>query len=244
MRPTGPNVLRVVTYNVLKNTPAADTAAALADLDADIILLQEVTQNSKGSGREDQPELLRQALQMNGYYVVSYEMEGGTAGPMVLSRYPIRDGCAINMPNGHHLGTAATIHVNGRAIRVYSIHLSSTYKLSPIHIWQSCAGRRREARRVAEVIDKDLAASIPVILGGDLNASPHTRPYNAFSSLLTDCASAVGRARATLPKKLPVLRYDLVFVSDHFTPLTAGVKRGPSDHLVVIVDVELSDAPP
>lgn len=243
-KPTRSGVLRVVSYNTLWDTPAAKTAAMLGELDADVILLQEVNRNTRWSGPEDQPELLKEALQMHGYYAVSYNMQGGTTGQMILSRYPIRDGRVIDLPNSRNLGAAATIDVNGRAIRVYSIHLSSTYRLSPGHVWKSCTARQREANRIAGLVDRDLAASLPTIGGGDLNTLPHTGPYKVFASRLTDCASAVGHAGATLPRKLPILRYDFVFVSGHFIPLTAGTRPGASDHLAIVSDVNLSEAAP
>ncbi len=237
MKPTGSRVLRVVTYNVKCNTPSADTIELLRELDADIILLQEVRRDEDGI-EGARPAAIKQALGLNGYYAVSYDGGRRTEGQMILSRYPIREGESFDLPNRRGIAVAATIDVNGWPIRVYSVHL--TWPLQPA----PPGNRRREAERIARRIDSDLADSLPVIVGADLNASPNSGPYEAFSSLLTDCASAVGRARATLPKGVPLLRYDMVFVSDHFTPLTAGAKPGPSDHLAVIVDIELSDAPP
>ena len=237
IRPAGSGVLRVVTYNVKRNTPSADTVELLHDLDADIILLQEVRRDEEGI-EGARPAAIKQGLGLNGYYAVSYDAGSWTEGQMILSRYPIRDEELFDLPNRRGIAVAATIDVNGLPVRVYSVHLSWPLQPAPP------GNRRREAERIAEMVDRDLAASLPVIVGADLNASPHSDPYDAFSSLLTDCASAVGRTRATLPKAFPVLRYDVVFVSDHFTPLTVGVKPGPSDHLAVIVDVKLSDAPP
>lgn len=237
VKPTGPGVLRVVTYNVKRNTSSADTIEMLADLDADIILLQEVRRDEEGV-QGARPAAIKEGLQLNGYYAFCHEAGSWTEGQMILSRYPIRDGEIFDLPSRRGIGVAATIDVNGQPVRVYSAHM--TWPLYPARP----GFRRREAERIAKRVDQDLAASLPVIVGADLNGSPGSDPYRAFSTLLTDCAAAVGQARGTLPRGVPVLRYDVVFVSDHFTPLTVGEKRGPSDHLAVIVDVKLADPPP
>jgi len=241
VKPTGPGVLRVVTYNVKVNKPSADAIDLLGDLDADVILLQEVVRSVKGDPSVSQPTALIEGLQVNGYFAASYDDGPRTESQMILSRYPISDGEIFDEPDRRGVGVAATIDVDGWPVRVYSVHLSPPWPLWPAR--PSLTQRRREAERIADSVGRDLAASVPVILGGDFNASPHARPQKEFSSILTDCASAVGGRRATLPKIYPLLRYDVVFVSGEFTPLTAGEKRGASDHLAVIVDVRLSDAP-
>ena len=59
---TPSRTLRVVTYNVLKGTPVEETVAALADLDADIICLQEVDRGTSRAGGADQSVALADAL--------------------------------------------------------------------------------------------------------------------------------------------------------------------------------------
>jgi endonuclease/exonuclease/phosphatase family metal-dependent hydrolase len=87
-------------------------------------------------------------------------------GNAILSRYPIREDHKVTLPHigqfgrTQRLATAATIDLNGRRVRVYSMHLATIVELGPER-------RRRQARAIVE----DAARfDGPVLVGGDLNA--------------------------------------------------------------------------
>lgn len=86
----------------------------------------------------------------------------------------------------------------------------------------------------------------PCLLCGDLNAVPNATTYRRFASRLHDAQRLLGRRpKATFPARLPVLRLDHVFVSDDVKVHGVSVpwngrSRRASDHLPLIVDLELT----
>lgn len=230
--------LRVVSYNVRKGTPAKQIAVHLRSVRADIIALQEVDRGTKRSGNEDQPTLLRNALGMHSHYAPSYRDDGGTTGMMILSRFPLSQTGTIRLPRSRNIGAAATVDIGGKKIRVYSFHLSATYRVSAKHYTESQQARELEAARITELAGKQ---PLPVIVAGDLNTIRGSRPYAIVTEKLTDCAAKLSPSPPpTFPAALPALRLDHVFVSKHFTPARATVSKGPSDHLMLVVDLAWS----
>ena len=176
---------------------------------------------------------------MNGHYAPSYEVDGGTTGMMILSRFPLSEPTAIQIENSRDIGAAATLSIQNTPVRVLSVHLSATYRISAEHYEESREARGREATRIMQFIEKRRG---PVIIAGDLNTTQGSKPYETFSSALTDCAAKLSpHPAATYPAALPTLRLDHVFVSSHFVPVKAATRKGGSDHLLLIVDLRLKD---
>jgi len=94
------------------------------------------------------------------------------------------------------------------------------------------------------------SAARPLILVGDMNATPRAAAYRTFAGRLTESRRAVRLHRRvpTFPSTFPVLEIDHVFVSEGVavvavrTPLDP-LSRLASDHLPLVVDFSLSPAP-
>ena len=227
--------LRIASYNVRKGTRARRIAEDLRGLKADIIALQEVDCGTRRSGKEDQPALLRAALKMHGHYAPSYRVDGGTLGMMVLSRFRLTDTGAVTLQGSRVVGAVATVHAGGRKLRVYSVHLSATYRLSVEHLRQTAKAREREAARVMALV---ATRTEPLIVAGDLNSPPGSKPYQTFAATLADCALKLSPSPPpTYPAGLPAVRIDYVFASTHLVPARARVRKGASDHLLLVVDL-------
>jgi endonuclease/exonuclease/phosphatase family metal-dependent hydrolase len=231
--------IRVATYNVKKGTPAKRIAADLARVKADIVALQEVDRGTRRSGGEDQPALLGKALGMHGHYAASYEVDGGTLGMMVLSRFPLSATGAVALEGSRVLGAVATVDAGGTKIRVYSVHLSATYRASVPHAREARLAREREARRIAELAANEQA---PVVVAGDLNAGQGSKPHAELAKVLDDAAARLSeRPQPTFPASLPVVRLDHIFASKRLVPIRAEVQRGASDHLMLVVTFQLGE---
>jgi endonuclease/exonuclease/phosphatase family metal-dependent hydrolase len=153
---------------------------------------------------------------------------------MVLSRWRVLETGSITLPNSRDIGAVATADADGRSVRVYSVHLSATYRASVEHAAEAAKARDREARRIAGLAS---AGKTPVIVAGDLNTTQGSAPYARLARGRTDAALALGKPSPTFPRALPAVRLDHVFVSKLLRPVRVVTKRGASDHLMVVVDV-------
>jgi len=102
--PTGAATFKVLVYNVHagKDAGGKDNLQRVADLvrevNADVVLFQEVDKGTRRSGGVDQPA---EYAKRTGYHVAfgrSLDYDGGEYGIAVLSRWPIRRDSAIHLP--------------------------------------------------------------------------------------------------------------------------------------------------
>ncbi|HKK71458.1 MAG TPA: endonuclease/exonuclease/phosphatase family protein [Candidatus Krumholzibacteria bacterium] len=159
---TAPDSFHVVTWNV-EHSARIDTAleeigASDQLAGADVYLLQEIEQG-------DVPRL---ATGLGGLAAVHYvaslrERSGIEFGNTVLSRWPVLDALRIDLPGDRwygspRLATAVDLDVQGRRVRVVSLH-TSTFVLGP-------AERLEQARHVLE---ETAHFDGPMVVGGDFN---------------------------------------------------------------------------
>jgi endonuclease/exonuclease/phosphatase family metal-dependent hydrolase len=161
--PVADGILRVVTFNVEHGRRIDRAIAGLRThpslKSADVIMLQEMD----GPGVEE----IAKALGMNYvYFPGSHDPKGGhDMGNAVLSPWPMEDPRKILLPHPSRIihraraVVTARVTIEGRPVRVYSVHLGSPLGVGP--------GARREQ---AEMVLKDAAASAdPLIVAGDFN---------------------------------------------------------------------------
>jgi endonuclease/exonuclease/phosphatase family metal-dependent hydrolase len=157
--------LRVVTFNI-KFALEVDRAVELFERtpelrDADVVFLQEMDVSGT-----------RQFAHALGYNYVYYPatlhpMTGRPFGDAILARWPIEDDKKILLPHLGRFGktqriaVAGTIRVDGRAIRLYSVHLATGV--------ESRRGWKLDQAQ-AIAADADTARAEAVIIGGDFNS--------------------------------------------------------------------------
>ena len=255
--------MKIVTYNIqfgLGKDGRNDLARIAGEVDgADIIALQEVERNWQHSDRIDQPEVLGRLLS-NYYWVYGpyFDVDASRKNPngmitnirrqfgnMILSKTPVlssrlfpfsktkitdRRNMAVGMLEG-------VVDVgNGRALRIYNIHLSAksgSDRISQIH-----AARRIIARAPPEGgawtgagtqplwYEDAIAPPMPgeFILLGDFNHAPHDAEYSDLMKSegdacdLVDCWTLTGHRLCdgvTYPNADPNgknIRVDFAFV--------------------------------
>jgi endonuclease/exonuclease/phosphatase family metal-dependent hydrolase len=112
------------------------------------------------------------------------------------------------------------------------------------HLWALSVhlglGGGERAHQVEALID--LVASLagtPVVLAGDLNATPDKRAVSRLAATLRDAWAEAGEGEgATFPAIAPVARIDYVFVGEAFEITQACIGTGvASDHIPVVVDL-------
>ena len=202
------------------------TAAALRDLGADAVALQELDSGMERSGRVHQPDILGRLTGMGVRFMPTLSRPPGKFGIGVLSSAPPEAERAWVLAGG------APEHPRARRHAAFSLRLRGLWFVST-HLSTVAAVRRREMVALAEAVG---SLEGPVVVAGDLNASSK----EAFPLTEAGLYCATGDIR-TFPSYAPLRAVDHVFVSRDIH--VKGVLRGrtlASDHLPVAVDIVLS----
>ena len=206
-------------------------AETLRDLKPDVVALQEVDVRwSERSAFVDQADSLGKSLKMNVRFGPIYDLPPRQFGVAILSRYPIST--SIN----HEITRLSTqqqnalpakapgfletvIDVAGTRVRVFSTHLD--YRFDP-------SVRATQVKEMLEVIS---GSSVPIILAGDMNATPHATEIEPLWNSLVTLSTEM-----TYPAEAPTKLIDYIFVSNDVPMADATVAATTaSDHRPVIM---------
>jgi len=120
-----------------------------------------------------------------------------------------------------------------------------------VHLGLSPPERRRHAE---ELTDLTLSLPGPFLVGGDLNEGPDGKSATWIADRIWDAWAAAASpdtptGGATFPSAHPSARIDYLFASEHFEVQGAEVldgadARDASDHLPLLVDLELREQEP
>lgn len=228
--------LRIVSYNIRHGVgldgvlDLERTAAVLAALAPDVVLLQEVDERCRRSGSVDQAAWLGERLGMEHRFAPFMDYDGGRYGLATLARAPIDASRTIPLPPGRQEPRAAlevTLTSAGRAVRIVNAHLD----------WLDDSPERLAQ---AEALRDALAPlrSGPLVVGGDLNDTPESA---ALAALLSAEDGALARALsagegegATFPADAPRVTIDHLLYGPsrawHASGLSVVDERVASDH--------------
>lgn len=223
--------LTVATYNI-HGAVGTDgryepqrIAGVLAEIDADVIALQEVPLG--GGGRASVLDLLRAATGFHAAEGATEDTPARRYGNAVLSRYPVVAVRSIDLSFGSREPRGALdadISCHGHPLRVIATHLG----LRP-------SERRHQIRLLLQEFDTD---RMPVILTGDINEwFVWGRPLRWLLSHF----EAVPAPR-TFPSRLPVFALDRLWISPRHRLVRvqahhSALARIASDHLPLIAHI-------
>lgn len=245
--------ISVLTYNI-RSCRGLDgivshhrIANVIADLDPDIIALQEVDVGLERSDLVDQAESIAVALSMSYHFHPSFQWKEGEYGNVIMSKHPltlIRAKALPGLEHGRRIERRgviwAKIMIRGMELQVFNTHLGL---------------KRRERLVQAEALCgpdwlDNPQCKKPVIVCGDLNAGPLSRVYRMFDDRLCDAqrSGASKVPRSTWPARFPLSRIDHVFHSGDIEVKESRVVRNDrtriaSDHLPLFVRMRLSETP-
>lgn len=163
--------LRVMTWNIWwRFGPWRERQEAivrtLRETDADVVFLQEVWAESHG---DNQAEQLAGALGYEYAYARANDIDGVELGNAILSRWPLVDSDAIELPMSdlapeRRCALHAVVRAPFALLPVVTTHLT----------WQrnNSRGRQEQVRAVLALTDSLATSDWPPILGGDFNADP------------------------------------------------------------------------
>jgi endonuclease/exonuclease/phosphatase family metal-dependent hydrolase len=248
----GKQVIRVMTYNIhscvnyKREVNCERFAGIIAELQADIVALQEVDAEKPFGKSRNQAGLLADRLKMDYIFFPSENAGLHAFGLAILSRFSFIESRHSLLPNLY-----PRLNPRKRGVIRTSIQLPD----GPLHIINAHLSLFKLERRkqVKTLMGKDWLMAVPqdepIILCGDLNAGPLSKTYRTFSRYLFDVQKEIKHpggfnSQPTFHSKSPLFRIDHIFVSHHFQTLNVEVTNTPntrtaSDHLPLTVDLAI-----
>jgi len=237
---------RVVTWNIHKGIGGLDrlyrierVAGALAELGPDIALLQEVASDLPRARHHQQLELLGAVLDMrHAVYSPQHRFSRGGYGNAVLSRWPLEALADVDLTIGTRKKRGALL---ARA-RLRLGHQARSVVVCCLHLGLAGSERGRQLEQfLASKPFRGLHRRTPVVVGGDLNDL-----WGTLGPRFLEPAGfrRAGRLVSTFPAWLPVRPLDGLFVRGdavavHATVSRSSLAESASDHLPLVVDLEL-----
>jgi endonuclease/exonuclease/phosphatase family metal-dependent hydrolase len=235
--------LRLVSWNVHgcvggdRRFDPERTARALAALEPDVALLQEVGDNRGVHPPIDQATTLAHALGLQAVVGITLRASQHGYGNATLSRFAIFDSESIDLAvRGREPRLCLRAVVGRDALRLTTLN---------VHLGLGASERRRQLRRLLPVIETGDGEEEPLVMAGDFNDFPPGPVSFTLRSRLYDCGARIERPR-TYPSRWPLLRLDRVYVSRAVRPGTVRVDRSPasraaSDHLPIVVELDVPE---
>lgn len=236
-----PAPLGVLVYNIHAGKDAAGVdnlsrvAALVRQSGADIVLLQEVDRGTERSGRTDQ---VAELARLTGYHAAfgkTLDYQGGDYGIALLSRSQILGDTLLRLPVHPAQQRAGGSYEPRGALYARIATPAGVLHVLNTHLDPSAEDRyrRQEVESLLAVADRLRARGEPVLIGGDLNATPES----AVAAMLRDagwtdawtgCGTGDGQ---TYPAAAPIKRIDYLFLPRAFRCDSAAVlATDASDH--------------
>ncbi len=241
-----------MTYNVHRclgldgRLDVSRIAAVIAESEPDIVALQELDVGRARTGGVDQAHAIAELLGMSSRFNASMKVEEELYGDAIMTALPerlIKAGALPGLPTLPRLeprgAVWVVVEVNGVELHVVNTHLGLL--------------AREQSGQVKALMGPQWMGGPQItercILLGDFNSTPGSSPYKQITRRLQDAQSSMARKPLpTFPSVFPMLRIDHVFLGSGVEAVRVGVPATPlariaSDHLPLVVDVYLKDAP-
>ncbi len=241
--------LRVATYNVHgcvgRDRQRSETriAEVIADFSVDIVGLQELDLSRLRSAGVDQAGVIAEQLGWHRHFQAAMRWGEEHYGHAILSRHPMTLQRTACLP-----GKAPFFCREERA----ALAMEVSTDFGPVQVINTHLGLgRRERSLQAELLSSaewlGKSRDAPLILLGDFNSLPGSRPHKTFGRHLRDVRELVappGRRFATFPTVFPLLAVDHIFVNRALTLVSLRVHRTAlsrvsSDHFPLVAELEL-----
>jgi endonuclease/exonuclease/phosphatase family metal-dependent hydrolase len=247
--------MRIMTYNVHscigtdRKLSHLRIAEIIATYDPDVVALQELDLARPRSGGIDQAARIAEQLEMHFHFHPALRIAEEQYGDALLSKSPLRLIRSAQLPRPPR----RLIPMETRGALWAAVDFGAT----ELQILTTHLGLLRRERRLQAkaLLGRDWTGNPrclpPAVLCGDFNCLPTSRDYRMFSAAFRDAGRAAGSqsffSKSTFPARWPLLTLDYLFVTNdldvhHFQIPRTKTTRVASDHLPVIVDIELPKA--
>lgn len=218
--------LRVMSYNVhncvgldgTRNIPRV--ADVISKYSPDVVALQEIDSMTNRS-KYDLTWRIAVRAGYNGYFAPAIPHTGGKYGVAILSKRPVKSIKQYELPCSNEIRTLAVAEFDDFYFICTHWSLIAEYRLQAVEI----------VREVLSGLKK------PVILAGDLNATPTSEPIKKLSEFMTILNDT---SKFTFNAKNPSKCIDYVVgagASFEVEKTFVGYGCEASDHLPVYVDI-------
>ncbi|WP_353717937.1 endonuclease/exonuclease/phosphatase family protein [Dyadobacter sp. 676] len=233
---------KVMTYNIHHcNPPSAgdkiDVEAIARVINAekpDFVALQEVDVNTERSGKgKNQAQQLAQLTGMKFYFSKAIDHQGGDYGVAVLTKFPIVDSARYALP------IRPELKEEDRTIAAVTVKLPDSRKLifASTHLGLKEPNRLLQAETILKYFGN---TELPMILGGDFNATPDSPVIAYFDKYFTRSCSD---CKPTIPVEVPEKTIDFIMHKQGSQLKSANTKvideKYASDHLPVTAEFTL-----
>ena len=238
--------VRVMSYNIHHGRGTDGKfdyeriAAVINAEKPDLVALQEVDRKTTRSSGVDQAAKLGELTGMHHVYGAAMPYAGGEYGEAILSRWPILSFKNHVLPKIEGSEPRALLLVRVEAPGGQSIVFAGTHLAH-----DSEADRTSQMERIREILARE-SMDDPVILAGDLNATPGSAPMRVLldGTLLWLDAFEMDPA-PTYPNVNPDRRIDWILVRPgnndaHLLQMSVVVGNVASDHCAIAVSMHFS----
>lgn len=246
-RPT----LRVLTYNIHAGKDAKQVdnlervAKVIGEVNADIVLLQEVDKFTQRSGKVDQLAKLEQLTGLYGAFGKTLDYQGGDYGIAIMSRWPITHSfmTALKVEPPQTRAGGSKEPRGALTITTRSPYGHLTIINTHIDASRDDIYRKQEAPQVIALAKERAQKGEVVIVGGDFNSTPDSEVQklvrdSGVRDAWMECGSGDG---LSYPDDVPVKRIDYIFLTGKLGCRGAEVLESrASDHRGVFFHVTLN----
>lgn len=222
--PRAPRTVRAVAYNIrhAQGTEGiistARVAKTLRGLRADVVAATEVWRTARWI---DQPARLAELMGMHAEYLETHQTFLTHTGNLLLTPDPVLSRRVIELGGKRERRGCLLAEVEVRGMR---------FTFGVVHLSLDRPGRTRQILQLAE----ELPSDVPLLLGGDFNATQ--AELDPLRQLLT----FPDDVPATFPVPFPFRAIDHVGYSGHWRlEALRTVRSHASDHQPLIADLEL-----
>ena len=244
--------LRVMTYNthscsgVDGRVSPKRIARVITTHLPDIVALQELDLGRRRSRAEDQAAIIASETSLHHVFCPTVTRDGEHYGHALLSRWPIEVVRRAFLPAAPgswwpepRSALWARVVIGTRIVNIFTTHLG-------------LGVLERQLQMEALMGDEWVGAVPPgeeIIVCGDFNCTPGSRPYRLATAKLRDAQQGVNghRPLSTFTSMRPFARLDHIFVSAALEPQSINVPRNAltrvaSDHLPLIAELVAASA--